>query len=78
MKEQLRYSICSNCIMDTSDPHIKFDNLGLCTHCHNFKVNILGQWDLGISTNSLLLSLSDKIKRSNSTNNDFMKHMVFL
>lgn len=30
----MTYQICSNCIMDTSDPHITFDGSGVCNHCH--------------------------------------------
>ena len=35
MKTQT-YQICSNCIMDTTDPHITFDANGICSHCHYF------------------------------------------
>ena len=27
------YRICSRCIMDTSDPNIRFDAAGTCNHC---------------------------------------------
>jgi N-acetyl sugar amidotransferase len=27
------YQICTNCIMDTSDPEIVFDEAGVCNHC---------------------------------------------
>lgn len=30
------YQICSRCIMDTSDPHISFDDQGLCSHCQQY------------------------------------------
>lgn len=30
------YKICTRCVMDTSDPIIKFDSEGVCTHCHQF------------------------------------------
>ncbi|MGD0753803.1 MAG: N-acetyl sugar amidotransferase [Bacteroidales bacterium] len=29
------YQICNRCIMDTSDPEIKFDGLGNCNHCNS-------------------------------------------
>lgn len=35
-----KYQICTQCIMDTSDPRIKFNNLGVCDYCDNFKNNI--------------------------------------
>ena len=28
------YQICAKCVMDTSDPDIKFDQKGICNHCH--------------------------------------------
>ncbi len=28
------YQVCSKCVMDTSDPSIKFDENGICSHCH--------------------------------------------
>lgn len=39
------YQICSNCVMDTSDPWISFDAQGVCNHCNNYfdyKNNRLG------------------------------------
>lgn len=29
------YQMCTRCIMDTSDPQIKFDENGVCNHCRN-------------------------------------------
>ncbi len=31
------YQMCTNCIMDTSDPEIKFDEYGVCNHCAQYK-----------------------------------------
>lgn len=28
------YQICTRCVMDTSDPDIRFDAQGVCNHCH--------------------------------------------
>lgn len=41
---QSRYQICSNCIMDTTDPDITFDESGQCDYCRNFYENILPNW----------------------------------
>lgn len=38
------YQICTRCIMDTSDPNIAFDNVGLCEYCHNFDEQIKPNW----------------------------------
>jgi N-acetyl sugar amidotransferase len=38
------YRICSNCIMDTSDSKITFDERGWCDYCNNYHRNILPNW----------------------------------
>lgn len=34
------YKICSHCVLDTSDPHISFDENGVCDQCRDYKNNI--------------------------------------
>jgi hypothetical protein len=29
-------TICTRCVMDTSDPDITFDAAGVCHHCHAY------------------------------------------
>lgn len=31
------YQICTQCILDTSDPKITFDQHGVCNYCHSYK-----------------------------------------
>lgn len=38
------YQICANCVMDTSDSLIQFDERGFCDHCNNFYDNIRPNW----------------------------------
>jgi len=38
------YQICANCIMDTSDSNITFDERGWCDYCNNYYDNILPNW----------------------------------
>ena len=38
------YQICTNCVMDTSDPNITFDENGICDHCHDFQNNVKPNW----------------------------------
>lgn len=38
------YRICTNCVMDTSDPDITFDDRGVCDHCQTFYRDILPNW----------------------------------
>lgn len=40
----LNYQICTNCVMDTSDPKITFDKLGVCDHCNGFYSDVLPNW----------------------------------
>jgi len=38
------YQICTNCIMDTSDINISFDDQGVCDNCHSFYEVIKPVW----------------------------------
>lgn len=38
------YKICSNCVMDTSDSEITFDEKGVCDHCNGFWTNVEPNW----------------------------------
>ena len=41
---QRTYQICTNCVMDTTDTKITFDDKGVCDHCNRFYKNILPNW----------------------------------
>jgi N-acetyl sugar amidotransferase len=43
MKHQ-EYKICANCVMNTTDSKIQFDEKGYCDHCNNFYKNIFPNW----------------------------------
>src|SRR5688572_23214958 len=30
------YRVCNRCVMDTSDADIRFDEAGVCNHCHGY------------------------------------------
>jgi len=34
------FQICSNCVLDTNDPNLKFDDQGVCDQCNDYKANI--------------------------------------
>jgi len=36
--------ICINCVMDTSDSRITFDERGVCDHCRGFREHVLPHW----------------------------------
>ena len=40
----LRYQCCSQCVMDTSDPEIRFNEKGLCNHCVEFNEKTAKNW----------------------------------
>ncbi len=42
--EEREYQVCSNCVMDTTDSLIKFDEKGFCDHCNNYYNNIRPNW----------------------------------
>ncbi|MES2560306.1 MAG: N-acetyl sugar amidotransferase [Bacteroidota bacterium] len=62
MSKTEKYQICTNCIMDTSDPEITFDEKGWCDHCNNFYTNILPNWRPGPEGEKELMKIVEKIK----------------
>lgn len=54
--------ICSNCIMDTSDPTITFDENGVCVYCNNYHSNVLTQWQPG-EFDPRIYEIVDQIKK---------------
>lgn len=57
------YKICSNCIMDTTDPKITFDEKGWCDYCQNYYTNILPNWHTDERGLKEIQPIIDKIKR---------------
>lgn len=41
---ETKYQICTNCVMDTSDSKIIFDDKGMCDHCNDFYTNVKPNW----------------------------------
>ena len=39
-----KYQICKECVMDTTDSQIEFDDEGICDHCKNFQNTIKPNW----------------------------------
>lgn len=58
-----RYQICSNCIMDTTDPGITFDERGRCDYCRNFYENIRPNWHPNEKGEKMIAPLIEKIKK---------------
>lgn len=57
-----KYHICTNCIMDTSDSNITFNEHGRCDYCNNFYKNILPNWHAGEKGEDELYQTAEKIK----------------
>lgn len=57
------YAICSNCIMDTTDPHISFGSDGRCDYCRNFTENILPSWHVDSRGEVQLMNIAEKIRK---------------
>lgn len=64
------YNICTNCIMDTSDRNISFDDNQVCDYCNNFKKLIEVDWRMCIDSDSKLREMASII-RQNSIEKDF-------
>lgn len=64
VSEASHYQICTNCIMDTSDAGITFDENGVCDHCRNFYKNILPHWNTGAPGWAALQKIAEKIRRA--------------
>lgn len=58
------YQICTNCVMDTSDPGIVFDKDGKCDFCNNYYNVILPNWHNDENSFKELLTIADKIRKS--------------
>ncbi len=41
---EMKYQICTNCVMDTTDSEISFDENGVCSHCRKFENEIKPRW----------------------------------
>tara|TARA_B100000780_G_C21104595_1_gene445977 strand:+ start:83 stop:1216 length:1134 start_codon:yes stop_codon:yes gene_type:complete len=57
------YQACKVCVMDTSDPTIRFGPDGTCDYCENFNSTILSDWSFGQKKDSELAKLADTIRR---------------
>lgn len=56
------HQICINCVMDSTDSKITFDENGVCDHCNNFYKNILPNWHTDKRGWQSLQKVVEKIK----------------
>ena len=84
-----KYQICSNCVMDTTDAKIVFDEKGVCDHCNDFKKNVEPNWYPNEEGAKRLNKIISKIKEdgrgrdfdcllgmSGGVDSSFMLHLV--
>ena len=55
--------ICTNCVMDTTDSKIVFDEQGVCDHCNTFYSDILPYWQTDERGDNALKEIVEKIKK---------------
>ena len=60
-----KYQICSKTIMDTSDPNIKFNEIGESDYYLNYQQNILPNWKTDENGYVGLMKLAENIKKRN-------------
>lgn len=63
-----KYQICTKCVMDTSDIAIKFDDKGVCNHCHTRENEIKNKVFSGLDGKNRLDEIVAEIKRKNENN----------
>jgi N-acetyl sugar amidotransferase len=63
-KKAVKYQQCVRCVMDTTDPEIKFDEKGYCSHCNEYFEKTAKRSYQGGSSDKKLALLVEKIKRS--------------
>lgn len=60
---QRTYQMCTNCVMDTTDSKIVFDENGVCDHCNTYYKDILPNWHTDERGERELNEIIAKIKK---------------
>jgi len=58
------YQICTNCVMDTTDSAITFDEDGVCDHCRDFEKNVRPNWHPDERGRAELEAIIERVKKS--------------
>lgn len=56
-------TVCTNCVMDTTDPKIVFDEKGVCDHCHTYYNHTLPNWHTDERGQKKLDETVDRIRK---------------
>lgn len=62
--EKREYQICTNCVMDTTDSKIVFDDKGVCDYCNSYYTQILPDWNPDINNERELEKIALEIKKA--------------
>ena len=58
-----KIKLCLNCVMDTTDSKITFDEKGICDHCNTYYKDILPNWHTDEKGHQQIKSIIAKIKK---------------
>lgn len=61
---QKEYRVCANCVMDTTDSTLTFDEKGICPRCNEYNQRIVKEWNYGRGHEEELEKLLNEIKKS--------------
>lgn len=56
------HHICCRCIMDSSDPNIRYNERGQCDYCNNFDTTIQPNWHIGPEGKRQLTQMAETIR----------------
>jgi N-acetyl sugar amidotransferase len=57
------FRVCTNCVMDTSDSKIQFDEQGVCDHCNTFFTDIKPYWNTDEKGFQAISKIAEDIKK---------------
>jgi len=69
--EKSTIQVCTNCVMDTTDPAIVFDENGVCDFCNNFYQHILPAWKPNEDGQKELEKIAQTIRQSRKKNKQY-------
>lgn len=58
------HQVCTNCVMDTTDPQIVFDDMGICDNCHSYWQEVVPNWHTDERGRQTLAQTIENIKVS--------------
>ena len=64
MTQNREYQVCTNCIMDTTDSKIVFDENGVCDYCNGYITDILPNWQPSNNDFTELEKIASKIREA--------------